>query len=190
MNTKDDKLSPQQSLDLITDMINQAKGNIQENSFYYLLWGWAIILAHLGSFVLTKLRFEYPFVVWLIVVPTWIISIVYGARQAKKQERPITHLEKIYLTLLISFGIMATVIPLFGSFINYQINPIVLLICSMTTFTSGVILKFKPLVIGGITFFTFGLVSFFLSNEHQSLLSAIAIALGYLVPGYLLKSQK
>lgn len=36
MKTTDDTLSPQQSLELISEMINQAKGNVRENSFYYL----------------------------------------------------------------------------------------------------------------------------------------------------------
>ncbi len=190
MNNETEKLSPQQSLDLITSMINEAKGNVRHNSFYYLFWGWVLIIAHLGSFALSKIEFDYPFVVWLIVIPAWIVSFVYGSRQTKNQKRSATHLEKINITLWISFGTLAVVIPFFGGFINYQINPIILLIGSMATVASGVILKFRPLMMGGILFFAAGLLSFFFSNEHQSLISALTIALGYLVPGYLLKSQK
>lgn len=190
MKTETDKLSPQQSLDLIASMISQAKGNVRDNSFYYLFWGWILIIAHFGSFVLDTINFDYPFVVWLIVIPGWIISFVYGSQQVKKQKRATTHLEKVNIMLWITFGVLAMVIPFFGSFINYQINPVILLIGGMATLTSGAILKFKPLMLGGIVFFVFGLGSFFFSNNYQSLLSAIAIALGYLVPGYLLKSHK
>ncbi|MCA6380916.1 MAG: hypothetical protein IM613_02510 [Cytophagales bacterium] len=190
METQNDKLSPQQSLDLIQSMINEAKGNVRDNSFYYLFWGWVLIVAHIGSFTLIKIEFDYPFSVWLIVIPAWIISFVYGSRQRKNHKRTTTHLAKINITLWVSFGVLAVVIPFFGSFINYQINPIILLVGSMATLASGVILKFKPLMIGGIIFFVFGLSCFFFSNENQSLLSALAIALGYLIPGYLLKSQK
>ncbi|MCA6433410.1 MAG: hypothetical protein IM574_07350 [Cytophagales bacterium] len=190
METQNDKLSPQQSLDLIQSMINEAKGNVRDNSFYYLFWGWVLIVAHIGSFTLIKIEFDYPFSVWLIVIPAWIISFVYGSRQRKNHKRTTTHLAKINITLWVSFGVLAVVIPFFCSFINYQINPIILLVGSMATLASGVILKFKPLMIGGIIFFVFGLSCFFFSNENQSLLSALAIALGYLIPGYLLKSQK
>ncbi|MCX8490557.1 MAG: hypothetical protein ORN54_05770 [Cyclobacteriaceae bacterium] len=190
MINETEKLSPQQSLDLIQTMINEAKGNVRDNSFYYLFWGWVLIVAHLGSFVLNTLEFANPYRVWLIIIPAWIISILYGIRQRKKQKRANTHLEKINMTLWISFGVLAVVIPFFGSFINYQINPVTLLVASMATFISGVVLKFRPLMLGGVIFFVFGLASFFFSNEQQSLLSAFAIALGYLVPGYLLKSQK
>jgi uncharacterized membrane protein YfcA len=185
MSNETEKLSPQQSLDLIQAMINETKGNVRDNSFYYLFWGWVLIVAHVGSFTLSKIEFEYPFAVWLIVIPAWIISFVYGSRQRNKQKRTTTHLERVNITLWVSFGVLAVVIPFFGSFINYQINPMILLVGSMATLASGVILKFKPFI-----FFVFGLSCFFFSNEHQSLLSALAIALGYLVPGYLLKLQK
>ncbi len=190
MNKETDKLSPQQSLDLITSMIDQAKGNVRDNSFYYLFWGWVLIVAHLGSFILNKFEFKYPFAIWLIVIPAWIISFVYGSQQKKKQQRATTHLEKINITLWISFGVLAVVLPFFGNFINYQINPMILLVGSMATMASGVILKFKPLMIGGVLFFVSGLISFFFSSDQQSLIAAVTIALGYLVPGYLLKSQK
>lgn len=190
MNQENEKLSPQQSLDLITQMIDQAKGNVRDNSFYYLFWGWVLIGAHIGSFALHRLDFNYPFVVWLIVIPAWIISFIYGSRQSKKQNRSSTHLEKVNLTLWISFGTLAIVIPFFGSFINYQINPIILLVGSIATLTSGAILKYLPLMLGGGLFFIGGLLSFFLSHEMQSLAAASTIALGYLVPEYLLKLQK
>jgi hypothetical protein len=190
MNNETDKLSPQQSLDLIQAMINEAKGNVRDNSFYYLFWGWVLIVAHLGSFTLSKLKFEYPFAVWLIVVPAWIVSFIYGSRQRKGHKNTITHLDRINITLWSSFGALAFIIPFFGGFINYQINPVILLLGSITTLTSGAILKFKPLMFGGVIFIIFGLACFFFSNENQSLLCALAIICGYLIPGYLLKSQK
>lgn len=190
MNNETEKLSPQQSLDLITAMINEAKGNVRNNSFYYLFWGWVLIVAHLGSFILNRIDFDYPFAVWLIVIPAWIVSFLYGSNQSKKENRITTHLERVNITLWITFGTLAVVIPFFGGFINYQINPIILLVGSMATITSGTILKFRPLMAGGVVFFVGGLLCFFMSSEIQSLVSAFTIAIGYLVPGYLLKSQK
>jgi hypothetical protein len=190
MKTETDKLNPQQSLDLIAEMINQAKGNVRDNSFYYLFWGWVLIAVHLGSFTLVQLDFAYPFAIWLIILPAWIVSFVYGSRQAKKENRALSHLEKVNVLLWVSFGVLAVVIPFFGAFINYQINPVILLVGSMATLTSGAIIKYRPLMLGGLVIFFFGLGSFFFTHQQQSLISAVAIALGYLVPGYMLKFQK
>lgn len=89
MNNETEKLSPQQSLDLITSMINEAKGNVRHNSFYYLFWGWVLIIAHLGSFALSKIEFDYPFVVWLIIIPALdrIVRIWIATNKKSKAQR-------------------------------------------------------------------------------------------------------
>jgi hypothetical protein len=186
MNPETENLSPQQSLDLISRMIGQAKGNIRENSFYYLFWGWVIVIANIGMFTLVQLKFDYAYAIWLIVIPAWIVTIVYSARQAKNS-RVATHLDQITMTLWGSFGIIATTIPVLGKFIDYQINPIILLAGSIATVTSGAILKYNPLRIGGVIIFVCGVTSFFVPRQWQPLLAAFAIAAGYIVPGYQLK---
>ena len=40
----DQPLDHEARLQLITNMINQAKGNIQYSAFYFLLWGWVVLL--------------------------------------------------------------------------------------------------------------------------------------------------
>lgn len=189
MNTENDKLSPQQSLELIQSMINQAKGNVRDNSFYYLFWGWVIVAANLGNFILLQIDFDYPYAVWLVIPFAWVITFVYSYRQTKKAGSS-THLDKINTALWMSFGVFAITMPMVGHFIDYQIDALILLGGSIATFTSGFTLKFKPLLIGGIAIYVAGVVCFFLPSEYRSLLAAVAIAMGYLVPGYLLKIQK
>lgn len=188
MEHETEKLSPQQSIDLITEMISQAKGNLRENSFYFLFWGWVMVIANLGVFALLQIQFPYAYWVWLIVVPAWIVSIVYSVRRAKSS-RVATHLDQIAATLWISFGIIAITFPIFGKFINYQINPVILLAGSVATVTSGAILKYNPLRIGGVVMFVSGLISFLVGSHWQPLLAAFAITAGYILPGYQLKRQ-
>ncbi len=68
-----------------------------------------------------------------------------------------------------------------------MVNPVIILLAAVPTFLTGVILKFKPLYFGGMVFWILGVVLFFVSREDQFLIAAVAIALGYLVPGYMLK---
>jgi hypothetical protein len=65
-----------------------------------------------------------------------------------------------------------------------------LLIAGIATTTSGLSIRFKPLVIGGISFFIFSIITTFVSNEYIALFVGVAIICGYLIPGYLLKSAK
>jgi len=188
MSNETNKLSPQQSLDLIASMINQAKGNVRNNSFYFLLWGWIIVAANLGVYTLLKIEYQNPYLIWLIVIPGWIVSIMWGYKKSKVEQTK-SHLDNVNTVVWISYGVFAITIPFFGQFINYQINPVILLVGGLCTFISGFIIRFNPSLVGGAVIFCSGLTSFFVHQEIQLLIAAVAIALGYLIPGYMLKSQ-
>ena len=65
-----------------------------------------------------------------------------------------------------------------------------LLIAGIATTTSGLLIKFKPLTLGGMAFFIFSIATAFVSNEYIALITGAAIVCGYLIPGYLLKSAE
>ena len=65
--------------------------------------------------------------------------------------------------------------------------PAILMITGMATFTTGMTLKFKPLVAGGIIFWVLTVVCFFVSPLDQLLVEAVGILLGYIIPGILLQ---
>lgn len=187
--TASENLSPEQSLDLITSMIHQAKGNVRLKAFYFLLWGWVVILADLGMFTLAQLEYSRPYIVWVITIPAWILSIYKGYRYDRVDPSP-THLDRISAWLWTSFGIVIFTLVAFGYKINFQLNPVILLVCAVPTFVSGVIIKFKPLIVGGIVFWLFGIACFFIPMPYQFVAAALCIAIGYLVPGYMLKKQE
>jgi hypothetical protein len=189
MNTESEKLTAEQSLDIITTMIRQAQGNVRKNTFYFLLWGWVVTLAHLGMYVLTKVAYPYPFIVWLITIPAWIITL-YKAFKGNRAQVVHSHLDRITGAIWLTFGICIFTLVFFGYKINYQLTPVILLVSAIPTFVSGIILRFTPLMLGGASFLVFGIVSFLLPFELQPLAGAVAIVCGYLLPGYLLKNKK
>ncbi len=189
METTEHKLDPNESLDLIANMIHQAKGNVRNNGIHFLLWGWVVTIANFGMYALIQLEYPSPHLVWLITIPAAILSMYFGFKHGRKS-RITTHLGRIYMWLWISFGIVIFTLVAFGFKINYQFNSIILLITSIPTFLSGISLRFKPLVIGGILFWAFGILSFNVSYENQLLVGGIAIICGYLIPGYLLSNKK
>lgn len=186
----ENELSPKQSLDVITSMIQQAKGNMQKNSFYFLLWGWTIVIANLGVYLLlTFTTVENPFYVYSITFISAIVSLIYGFRQGKSAGVS-THLDNIYKWLWIGLAVTIFTFWFFGYKIGWQLNPIIIVLCAVPTFVSGIMLKFKPLVFGGVAFWVLGAITFTLSFENQFLLAAIAVVVGYLIPGYLLKRSE
>jgi len=191
METKKENLSAQESLDLITSMINQAKGNVSRSSFYFLLWGWVIAFCNFGMYyILTFTKFpELAPNVWLLCLPAWIISIAYGRNQ-EKARMVTTHLDKISIWLWICMTINITPIWIFGGKINWMVNALILMPVGAATFLSGIIVRFRPLLIGGIIFWVLGISCYFVSNSDQYLIGGFAMILGYLIPGYMLRNQK
>lgn len=188
-NESDSNLTAQQSLDIITGMIQEAKGKVRKNAFHFLLWGWVITIANLGMYTLSKLDYPYPYIVWTLTIPAWIISMYKGYRQSK-EDHVSTHFDTISLWLWVCFGICIFTLVAFGYKLNYQINPLIITISAIPTFVSGVLLRFKPMMFGGAAFWIFGIIGFLTPIETQPLIGAVAILCGYLVPGYLLKNRK
>jgi len=190
MSTETNEFSPQQSLDLIQSMINQAQGNLLKNNFYFILWGWAILLANLGMYSLYKFSdFPYPYLVWLIAIPAWVITMIYGSRQGKTAGKK-THLDRVNMWMWISYGLGILPFIIFMSDIGYNVNPVVLILTSIPTFLTGVMLRFRPLMMGGASFYVLGIICFMVSPLNQYLVGALAIAVGYLIPGYLLRATR
>src|SRR5688572_29235896 len=120
-----ENLTAQQSLDIITTMIRQVKGNAQKNSFHFLMWGWVVVIANLGMYTLTRMEFDYPFVVSLITIPAWLTSFYVGYKR-KREDRVYTHYDYIHLSLWVGFGLVIFTLVAFGYKINYQINALII----------------------------------------------------------------
>ena len=70
-----------------------------------------------------------------------------------------------------------------------QIGSIIVL-TGLPTFVTGQLMRFRPLILGGVLFWVLGAVSYFAPMSMTVWLYIAAIFFGYLVPGYLLKRQE
>jgi hypothetical protein len=182
------ELSKEESLALITNMIGQAKRNVAKGgSFYFLLWGWVIMLANLGHYTIEKYDlYEHPYIVWILVIPAMIASMVYGTK--KERAAGVTsHYDRVYSTIWISIFISIMTILIFMGKLSFNHNAVILLFSGMGTFLSGSLLRFKPLMFGGIALWVASIVAFNVSIIDQYLVAAVGLIVGYLIPGYLLK---
>ncbi len=190
MKNNEKNFNPVESIKLIDDMINTAKGNIKDGSFYFLLWAWIVIAGSLGHYILLKFtNFEHPYIGWSVIFVGIILSMIHGFMQSKR-DKVTSHFEKVYILIWFAFLISYFIIALFMSKINYQITPIVFIMSANATFLSGVIIKFKPLIFGGIFMWIASIVTFCLSPENQLLSIPVIVAFGYLIPGYILKYKE
>jgi hypothetical protein len=188
-----ENLSPQESLQLIQSMISKAKSNLEENRFYFLLWGWVTFAAIITQFLLkVVVRYQYHYAVWLITIPTAIATMVYISRSASKENvrtyvgESMSHL---WTGLGISFFVLSFIITNSkGGWVHAW--PLFILFYGLGTFVSGRLLQFTPLVIGGIFNWALALAAIYVHFDYQLLLGAAAILTSYIIPGHLLKTHK
>jgi len=189
MDTNEKALKPEESLQIIEQMIQKAKSNLHDSSFYFLLWGWIILFALIGQMVISNYTdYSKPYIVWLLVIPGAIASAVYGAIKGKRS-KVTSHLDSLNFLNWIAFLISYTIVLIFMKNFDYKIGPIIFLLAGNATFITGIIIKFKPLILGGIVFWIGVMFLFILPKENTAFISPMIIIFGYLIPGYLLKFQ-
>lgn len=189
MELYQDPINPSQSLQLITEVIAKTKDNIKRHSFGFMLWGWLIAIASALFYVLfnfTSTRFYFiPFPIAVVIGIFFTVRYYTGKRQGSETYVEY-YLKRLWLVLGISFILVVAINVL------QQSTPFTytLLIGGIGTLVSGLVLKFRPLTIGGIVFLACTVLSVFVLDAFKPMLQAIAVILGYLVPGYLLKYSK
>jgi hypothetical protein len=185
------KLTNQESLAIITKMIQQSKSNVQAGSFYFLFWGWVTFFAYTAHYVLLVfIDYPKPYLVWLITIPAGIISAVYGYKKSQTSVVK-THLDYIFGQNWLAFLIPLLAIIFFGYKVGFEnITGLILLLVGSAVFISSRILKFNPSTYGSIVIWAMAILALIYNDEQQYLFGAIATILGYLVPGYLLKKKE
>lgn len=191
----EENFDPKESLLLIESMINRAKDKFAEDGSMYLLWGWVVFICSLTQFVLMHFfKYPYHYIVWFA---SWIILIyqfVY-IRKKLKRRRVRTYtgyiLGYVWLTFVIVIFLLAFLIGRLTEGDYYiHISPILLTIYGIPIFLSGIILRFRPLVIGGIGCWILSIAAMLIENyDYQFLLIPLAMIIAWIIPGYLLRAK-
>ena len=192
-------LTPEESFNIIQSAISNLKINYQESAKIFLSWGWVLMFASLSNFVILKmlLQKEAYHLMGTLSLTNWGVFVLFGfilmyfmRRKTNAEKKVHSHLDgyfnSLWTVLAVSF-IIGTIIC-----IKMDLMPpiLMLFIAGIGTTISGMFIKFKPLIIGGISFFVFSLVSMYVPNEYIALIVSAAILCGYIIPGYLLKMAK
>ena len=196
---KENDLTPEESFTIINKAISNFKMNYRENAKIFLLWGWILTGAGISNFIILRvlrskeayeLMGPYSLGNWAFFFLAGFTAMFFLLRKLNKERKVYSHLDSYFNKL---WQVSAATFFV-GTFICVKLGimppPVMLLIAGLATTVSGLFIKFKPLIFGGIAFFVFSIAATFVNNEYVALLTSAAIACGYLIPGYLLKSAK
>jgi len=189
MENEEKMMTGEESLRIITEMLNKTKVNIRQSSFHLLFWGWLIFARSLSDYLLTRYSdFAHPYFVWMLVIPGVFVSMIYGFVKGRKATFH-TYADRLYMWTWMGFLIAAIILFIIQSKRLDMVGPYILLLAGFATFVSGFIIKFRPLVFGGLCFWIIALAVSFAGPSIAPLGMPVSVLIGYLIPGYLLKNK-
>lgn len=187
MENEEKMMTGEESLRIISEMINKTKVNIQQGSFHLLFWGWLILVCSLADPLLAKFSdYAHPYYVWFLAIPGGFVSMIYGIVNGRKA-KVHTYADRLYMWVWMGFLISFIVLFTIHSKRLDTVSPYILMLVGFATFISGFIINFKPLITGGILFWIIAVIVSFAAPSIAPYGMPVAVITGYLIPGYMLK---
>jgi len=213
------KLTEEQSLQIITEMIQKVKPGFHSGGTSAILWGSVIAIAGLVSFAEMNWNFSIGFDIWLLVLATIIPQIFITVRQ--KRSKRVTNYQEDALSgiwLAYAIGIFALVFYFHvirdvseqqlaaggnellikdlhtGSLTHwhpYVLSgaSLLLILYGMPTVATGIATKFRPMLLGGILCYVFFVISCYTVYKYDYLLNGLAGITNWLIPGLILRNR-
>ena len=184
--------SAEQSLQIIQTMIQKAKQDVANNSFYLLLWGWLIFIAAVLHFILMKFTdFAYPYLAWNLMWVGAIASMIKGIKDSKRSVAKTFVGETMKYFGISQIILYSGLILIFGKYDLWNVSfAFYILMYAVACFFMGALLQFPLLKWTGLLCLPIIVVAMYASFEWQLLLLALAILISYIIPGHVLYAKE
>ncbi len=220
MTTHDKPMSEQESLHLITEMIQKAKASYHETGVSALLWGSTVFVAGVVTFLQMQYGFKLPFDIWLLVLLALIPQVIISSKEAKQQtfrshhQIAVDYIWMIYGTTIFGLVIYQIFMPsatkhlthdegwimmkhsIHGTSADEPLTPfapsftsVFLLIYALPTLFTGLLTRFRPMIIGASLTYVFFVVSLFTAVKYDMLLASAAALVCWFIPGIILRRK-
>jgi len=186
----DEKMTPEESLLLITSVIEETKQRFQENGHIIILWGTLIFIVMVSQYIFVLLGWYKLFdIAWTcILFPLGgIYTFIYGWKKHKKNNVPRTIIGNIIGTMGWVVGLNLPILGfLFRNKLGEAAAPVFLILWALFFILTGISIKFKPILIGGILLNLMGYAAFYINGQYHGLILATGGVIGMIIPGILL----
>ena len=219
MIEKETALNEQESLALITKMIQKAKSHFHESGTSAILWGSVVAFAGLVSFAESYWNFYIGFDVWIIVLAAIIPQIIISIKE-RKRRIAVDHQQSLLSAVWTVYGISILALLLYINIVpnvsdnlfkaageellinNLQTrttkpfhslifsqSSLYLILYAMPTLVTGIGKKFMPMLLGGIGCYALFVISCYVPDTWDLLLNGIAGIINWLIPGLILRNR-
>src|SRR5215216_4178819 len=182
-------LSEEESLKIITQMINKAKNDYAESGISALLWGAVITVCSIVSFLGEYFNTHSLNKIWWLTLAAVVFQIIFSIRKNKKRNYK-TYNEEAMGGIWISFGIAMFLFSFFANVVRIEhVNTIFLITYGIPTFATGFTRRFRPMIIGGIVCWVLSILNIYTPAPYNILYSAVAAQTAWFIPGLILRQR-
>ena len=211
-------LGQQESIQLITEMIQKVKHHFHESGTSAILWGSVVGIAGLVNFVELYWKFYIGFDIWLLVLAAVIPQVFITIRE-NRTRKIITYTEAAINAIWLVYGISIFLLVFYfntvpaatdkllsqhgvsllrrnsdGTIDSFRYfipshGSLLLLLFGIPTMATGIAHKFRIMVWSAILCYIFFLISCFTSNVYDMLLCGLAGIFNWLIPGFVLRKK-
>jgi len=186
------KMSEQESLRIIQQMIQTAKQEQKDDGLGWIIWGWLLFTASALTWLNLKFEWFSNFLFWNIFGAITGLYMIYELIRDSffRREKVKTYTGDLFDKLNGGFFIFLVLIILS---MNLGVHPVkgfslLLGLYGFWILVYGTALDFKPSVIGAYITWGFAFAGLFVREDQFELtmiLHALAVFCGYIIPGHI-----
>ena len=183
-------LTQNESLEIITRMIKETRNNLEKDGgSIYLLWGYVWLFVSLAIYFLLMKTGDYRMQwLWFAIPLIGYPGMIYLLK--KERRGAITFAGRVIGNIWIVIGVVAALLSLY-MFIDYKAFPILFtmaLLINTGVAMSGLIIKFKPIIIAGFLGILLSFVILMLNGLDQILIFSLFAVIMLIIPGHILNA--
>ena len=189
------KLTEQESLLIIQQMIQTAKQEQKDDGKGWILWGWLLFAASVFTFINLKTQWFSNYFFWNMFGIASLLLLLYSMLKTvfgKKTKKVKTYTAELFQKLNIGFFISLMLIIVA---INRGVPPVqgfslLLGLYGFWILVYGSALNFKPSIIGAYITWACALAGLFVHTfDWTMVIHATAVLLGYIILGHLANNE-
>jgi hypothetical protein len=197
-NQENENFDQSKSLQVILEMIEVSRNKLRNDGILFIIWGWVLFYSAMSRYLISRIlfsnlqvsMFKHAEIVFGLTALAY--TIYYLVRQHKKVQTYIgISLRWVWFSLV---GCMVLINLIQGNIlhkINFELqHPIFMVVTAFAVVATGVLLRYRLMIIMGICFGLLAYLSSFFELHTQLLIEAIAWFLAFCLPGHILYARK
>lgn len=186
------KFDEQESMLVIRQMIEQAKGKLERgDGKYFLLWGYLVSITCIVHYLSYKLggidNLKFSFYIWNVPMAIGVAASFYFGWKDSKKETVSTYVGTMIGRIWIGFACTSLLVGLLlGGKYAVFIYPAISLVYAYATFLSASAYRMRWMYISAVVCLVCVILYKFVPFEEYPLLMAAMLICGNLIPGHII----